>query len=190
MRLDVEYGSAEPRLLLGTVGWERPDWLSGYYPADLPPEWRLAYYANDCSCVLLPPAAWCGVACDDLRALLDEVSSPLALFCETPRSGLADSVCCELPESASANAALLIRNAAPATSRLPRWQCDGDDRWKAADTPELLVRWTIERFDLRELRDRSATLPEATRALVLDGPGADPGRIRELRTLLELLGRT
>ena len=34
------------RLMLGTAGWQRDDWLAGYYPPDLPPDWRLAYYAS------------------------------------------------------------------------------------------------------------------------------------------------
>ena len=43
-------GNVERRLLLGTQGWQRAEWIGSYYPADLPPDWRLAYYANDCGC--------------------------------------------------------------------------------------------------------------------------------------------
>ena len=40
-----------------------------------------------------------------------------------------------------------------------------------------------------ELRARAQDLDRSVRALVLDGAAADPGRVPELRTLLELMGK-
>lgn len=45
-------------LLVGAEGWEHPDWGGQFYPDDLPPEWRLTYYANEYRQVLLPFASW------------------------------------------------------------------------------------------------------------------------------------
>ena len=46
------------RLYCGIRDWNHPDLLENYYPDDLPEEWRLAYYANEFSCVLIPASVW------------------------------------------------------------------------------------------------------------------------------------
>ena len=46
------------RAIVGARGWQHPAWVSGYYPPDMPAEWRLAYYANDFTGVLIPATAW------------------------------------------------------------------------------------------------------------------------------------
>jgi hypothetical protein len=180
--------SADRRLLLGTVGWERPDWATGYYPPDLPDDWRLAYYANDCSCVLLPAAVWCAAARDELDLLLDETPPHLCFFLEAPGSGqLGD--CAALELFAARRALLLTAASGTASGPLACWAAQGADVWADSDSGARLVRWSIERFDLRELRARAQRLDARAAALVLDGPGASPGRVPELRRLLELLGR-
>jgi hypothetical protein len=47
-------------LCLGARDWEHPAWVRDYYPEDLPADWRLSYYANDLSQVLVPQARWLG----------------------------------------------------------------------------------------------------------------------------------
>lgn len=46
------------RTAVGALDWRHPHWDGSYYPDDLPADWRLAYYANDFTCVLLSEAAW------------------------------------------------------------------------------------------------------------------------------------
>lgn len=46
--------TSQHRLLLGTRGWDHADWVSAFYPDDLPADWRLAYYANEHRAVLWP----------------------------------------------------------------------------------------------------------------------------------------
>ncbi len=36
-------------------GWDFGPWLGRFYPEDLPPEWRLSYYSNEFSAVVVPP---------------------------------------------------------------------------------------------------------------------------------------
>jgi len=43
---------------LAAYGWERADWLTDYYPEDLPEDWRLDYYANEYRQVLVPATYW------------------------------------------------------------------------------------------------------------------------------------
>lgn len=52
----------EFRLIVGAADWRHPRWVGDYYPEDLPPEWRLAFYANDFTGVLLAEARWRGAA--------------------------------------------------------------------------------------------------------------------------------
>lgn len=47
---------AHHRLLLGCYDWDHPDWVPGFYPEDLPADWRLSYYANEHRVVLVPAA--------------------------------------------------------------------------------------------------------------------------------------
>ncbi len=41
-------------LRIGTRGWCYPAWAGTFYDADLPPEWRLSWYANHLRSVLIP----------------------------------------------------------------------------------------------------------------------------------------
>ena len=179
--------SADGRLLLGTVGWDRDDWLSDCYPEDLPPEWRLAYYANDCGCVLLKADSWCGMDSDRLAALLDEAAGRLVFFLEPPAGGLADARR-NLSLFSAAPAVLLVDRPDPGLAPLPQWVAHGPGVWVDSDSGASLVRWQIVTVDLRSLRARADALQQSVGALVLDGPAASPGLVPELRTMLELMG--
>lgn len=45
-------------LMIGSVGWDHPAWGEQFYPDDLPPEWRLTYYANEFPLLLLSVDVW------------------------------------------------------------------------------------------------------------------------------------
>lgn len=42
-------------LLIGTVGFEHPHWAGGFYPEELPADWRFCFYSNKLRAVLIPP---------------------------------------------------------------------------------------------------------------------------------------
>lgn len=50
--------SKRKTMLIAAYGWDHTGWCGSYYPEDLPPEWRLAYYANEFSAVVVPAAQW------------------------------------------------------------------------------------------------------------------------------------
>jgi hypothetical protein len=52
-----EFGM-KPRILFGSAGWDHADWQGPFYPDDLPVDWRLSYYANEFSVVLVPLSVW------------------------------------------------------------------------------------------------------------------------------------
>ena len=179
--------NAEGRLLLGTVGWERADWLLTYYPLDLPAEWRLAYYANDCGCVLLPAAVWCAGDRAALEQAVHEADS-LRLFLQMPEAAPQD-VQPRLAIFPPDRTVLLGAAGDAVWPGFRGWRAQGADAWADSDSGDALVRWQLGAFDLRDLRARAERLDPRVQALLLDGDGADPGRIPELRRMLELMGR-
>jgi hypothetical protein len=180
----------EEPLLLGTVGWVRPDWLAGYYPEDLPQDWRLAYYANDCGCLMLTAAQLPAAIAEGLRDQLEEVGESLTCLLDIDAAGPAvDDLIADLVGNGAGNLILLSRGDTPSLHGLPVWRYSAPDQWVAPDATGSAVRWHLDGFDLRVLRERATGLPADSRFLVIDGPSATPARIRELRTLLELLGR-
>lgn len=48
-------------ILIGTRGWDHDAWQGGFYPEELPAEWRFCYYSNLLRAVLVPAEAWTGV---------------------------------------------------------------------------------------------------------------------------------
>lgn len=180
--------SAAGRLLLGTVDWEREDWLAGYYPPDLPPVWRLAYYANDSGCVLLRADIWRGTDRESLQESLDEAGEGLVYFLEHP-TGDRHDFHENLALFESFSAVLLVSRPDPGQERLAQWVAKGPDLWVDTDSDASLVRWPLETIDMRALRARADLLPASVQALVLDGPAATPTAVPELRTLLELMGK-
>ena len=45
---------------VGASDWDHAHWQGPFYPDDLPEDWRLTYYANEFSCVLVPEGKWQG----------------------------------------------------------------------------------------------------------------------------------
>lgn len=175
------------RLLLGTVGWERADWLAGYYPDDLPPDWRLAYYGNDCDCVFIPGHVWRAADSDLLREQFAQRPPGLRCFVDL---GAAQAHECAWLELLDPEHDVLLGDAIDAhDGRFARWRADGSDTWRDPRSGACLVLWQALEDDLRAWRRRAEQLDADTRALIIDGNGVGPGRVGELRTLLELLGR-
>ncbi len=74
--------NAWPVLTVGARGWEHEGWNGRFYPADLPPEWRLAYYANEFQAVLVPPEAWAGCTQAQLVQWRADVRGDFRFFVE------------------------------------------------------------------------------------------------------------
>ena len=52
-----EIGPAR-EVLLGARGWRWRQWVNAFYPAEMPLEWRLAFYNTQFDCVFLPAEMW------------------------------------------------------------------------------------------------------------------------------------
>ena len=49
---------------VGSYGWQSASLLQSFYPPDLPEDWRLSFYANEFSSVLVPADVWCAAELD------------------------------------------------------------------------------------------------------------------------------
>lgn len=182
--------SADDRLLLGTCSWAGVDWSETYYPHDLPGDWWLGYYANDCDCVFLPADEWRGAARAQLLEALDEAPEELVLFLELPVSGLRQWALAEqLRPFEGRPVALLAEGDPKVPVDFPLWLRCAADTWVDAETGQTLQRWTLNSTDLRALRARADDLGGNVRAIVIDGVGVTPAKVPEMRTMLGLMGK-
>jgi len=69
------------QLEIAAYGWLSAEWDS-FYPDDLPPEWRLDYYANEFSAVIVPAQTWQGESIDEASRWLEEAPSGFNFFWE------------------------------------------------------------------------------------------------------------
>lgn len=150
------------RFLLGAAGWEHPQWTAAFYPEDLPPDWRLAYYAHFFGCVLAPAAAWRGAA---LAGWLADTPEHFRFLLE------------DGPGAAAAQRELGARCAGVV---------EAGGRLRGGPGCELV--FLDEAGTPRNLARRlKAPRPPGAEVCLVDRQ-ADLGRLREAATLLELLG--
>lgn len=187
--MSPEESTAATPPLLGLTGWDSEPWCDAYYPADLPDDWRFSYLANEVDCVLLRPEQWyLGLSAettDRLNGALAEAPVDLSFLLAVapeqppPRAALA--------RFAALDAGLLADQPLALADPRLQWRRTAPGRWTAEDRTEVRV-WQVESIDLRGWRQDAAALPSRLRAMILSGPAASPGRVTELRTLLQLLG--
>ncbi len=209
MSAQLSTGTAE--VCFGTYGWEWPSWSTTYYPADLPEEWRSAYYANDALCVCLPPQ-WLETPVEQVRDWCVDLRHEFRFFLELDGQ-LADvdsarakidlfgdrvaAVCCADAEQARqlsrSGMAAAIEFLVPAGD--PRPTDTVANAWCAAASPARIRAAVIE-IDAeqpRVWRDALAGLTPrmggtAPAAIFLRGPGVTPAIVQEFRVMAELMG--
>ena len=69
------------RVRIATLGWEFTSWNESYYPEDIPDDWKLAFYANDFSAVVLPERFWRKEALTSLIEMLNDLDEAFAVYC-------------------------------------------------------------------------------------------------------------
>jgi hypothetical protein len=78
---------ADPhRLIVGARGWDHPGWNGKFYPEDLPQDWRLSYYANEFSGVLVPKSIWQTSEPELIANWCDDVPDDFLFFLEASDS--------------------------------------------------------------------------------------------------------
>ena len=59
-------------ILIGTRGWDHPDWTGTFYPDVLPTDWRFSFYCNQLRAVLVPAEAWLAAPLADVCAWAED----------------------------------------------------------------------------------------------------------------------
>jgi len=67
-------------IIIASNGWIHKSWIDNFYPTDLPEAWRLAYYANEFSAVLVSEEDWLKISDNVLEDLLSDVSGDFHFF--------------------------------------------------------------------------------------------------------------
>jgi hypothetical protein len=68
---------------VAAYGWQGEQW-DGFYPEDIPAEWRLDFYANEFFALVVPYNAWSNEADEALLAWQDQVSDDFRFYWELP----------------------------------------------------------------------------------------------------------
>lgn len=151
---------SEYLVYLGARDWRQPGWAGGFYPSDMPEEWRLSFYATHFSCVWLDEPAWRTVDPASLQGWLHDVPDGFRFLLAAGDASTATH-----PPGIPVSESILLCS----DRQMPRLV------WFDRDT---------------DLRDLAARIQSARHdpPLYLLSRDNDLGRVEQVRTLLELLG--
>ena len=71
-------------ILIGTRGWQHDVWAGGFYPDELPHDWRFCYYSNNLRSVLVPGEVWETVTRQDITQWTDDSDPAFRFVLELP----------------------------------------------------------------------------------------------------------
>jgi len=80
----------ERDLSIGTYGWEHDEWVGGFYPDDLPDDWRLGYYSNRLKAVLIPYDELRQRSAAEISAWPDDVYAEFRMVIEIEPKAIAE----------------------------------------------------------------------------------------------------
>ncbi len=70
-----------PVINIATYGWEGEAW-QGFYPADLPEDWRMDYYGNEFRAVVIPASVWQRITPAVVEEWLDAIHAEFQFYFE------------------------------------------------------------------------------------------------------------
>jgi len=196
------------RVRIGTIGWLFAGWDRTYYPEDIPQEWKLGYYANELTAVVVPEDQWIQADPDQLEEMVEDVYEdfgfyfqikthwPTAQQCEHLKSifaenffgFLVDAESVKLPADVDYSDFIFPACLYPGSGC--SWSQLGSQLERAVSS-DCVIRVTAE-ADLRLLKQHFEQLAEVVDfsrdvLILVDVAEPDPDFIRQLRTLLELM---
>ena len=171
---------------IGCRGWSRTPWAQAYYPEDMPDDWRLAYYANEADCVVVPVGEWRGTDADQVAVWAGEVGERFRFFLDAGEAGPDPGLSAALGE---AFGGWLVGADTGAPGALLPLATPSGQGWAASGSVVLDV--VGPDTDLRAWRARFESLREwlvqFDEVALIVGADVSPQRVRELRTLADLL---
>lgn len=151
--------SVNPLFYIGSAGWEHPQWEGGFYPDELPPEWRLTFYNTAFPCVYLAYEEWSGRDPQTLRVWVEDTLERFRFVLEANPAGLSDGDKARLEVLA------------------PR-----------IDPIDGQVVWLEGKPDLKRLAGELKELARRTGPVYLISRDHDLGTMNQAKTLLEIMG--
>jgi hypothetical protein len=192
------------RVRIGTIGWLFKSWDRDYYPEDIPQEWKLGYYANDMTAVVVPESFWQQADKEQLEQMAEDVHDDFGFYFQIEKtwpsvdeyerieSIFAANFCGFLVENESMQPPLAGNNRRfifPA-SNYPGTGCSWSVLGQAGST-DCVIRVTAE-TQLRQLKQQFAGLAQTLDfsgdiLVLIDLSDPRPDFIKQLRTMLELM---
>jgi len=74
----------KPEILVVARGWAHEGWWGSFYPPDLPPDWRLPYYANEFRGAMIPLRSVLGCSSETARRWTEDIPAGFRFFLELP----------------------------------------------------------------------------------------------------------
>ncbi|MGE0081343.1 MAG: hypothetical protein AB7U81_08600 [Thiohalomonadaceae bacterium] len=173
-------------LYIAPHGWDHPGWVGEFYPDDLPPAWRLAYFFNEFDAVVVPAAIW--AEAPDPAAWCEDSPPSARFFIELPGPGADGAPLLIAAERLGPRLAGFIAAPGLGPADLAGWRARLP---RGVPGPEGLTVEVHEGAapDLRALRERMAALARRGDALlVFTGNPPSLAALRAARTLAQLLG--
>jgi len=200
---------------LGARGWDHPAWQGSLYPDDLPPEWRLSYYANEFNAVLAPADLWGAADAGLIASWADDVHDDFRFFLELP-AGAETAITERIPEVAAGLGAAcgglvltgheqsvgltgvarslplylsMTDPVAPHAEGFRLYPATG----AAADAPHILLVTGLSALTLAAMRDMisgmdGAGLQASPRGVFFAGEGLSASKMQQVRVMAELMG--
>jgi hypothetical protein len=155
------------RVHVGAVGWEHGHWHGSFYPEDLPPEWRLAYYNQWFDTVLVPRSRWEQASAEELRGWSEETLDRFRFVLDRGEQPPSDAD---------------LRRAAALEPKLGMWYPSPDTAERGA-----ALLWVEPGENLKALGRRVRELSGQQPEVYLIGRRPDVAFLNQVVTLLELL---
>lgn len=173
-------------LYIAPHGWDHPGWVGEFYPDDLPPAWRLAYFFNEFDRVVVPAAIW--TKAPELTAWCEDSPPSARFFIELPvfRADAVPMLAAVQQLGPRLGGFVAVADAGPAD--LARWRA-----YLPPDVPgpgdlKVEIHEGIAP-DLRALRERMGRFARHDDVLlVFTGNPPSLTALRAARTLAQLLG--
>jgi hypothetical protein len=202
----IHGGYREPWLRVGARGWDHPAWPGRFFPADLPEDWRLAFYGAVAQAVLVPRDVWLRAGDPVWQAWARDVPPVFRFYLELDDAQDREAAaCCTAVLGGRAGGLLLLRTEGappisaadlllpPGAAPLPGARCWTDPEHLATGPSPAVLLLRAAGLSLRDLR---AVLEAFGRrrdrgwgqAVFIRDPGPYGGPLAELQTLVELLG--
>lgn len=190
-------------LVVGAYGWQHAAWQAAYYPDDMPEEWRLAYYANEFGCVVLPAEQWQAADQETIEQWLSEMAEDFLLFLELPAQ--AGNLSAHIKLFAGRCAGAILQEGEPADwSAVPDGiplLCSEESgqlrRYHRVGQTESVLAWLAtqpeERIELPVLREQIETALKGVTAtsrlaFIIGNQAPAMENLQNARVVAELLG--